>query len=291
MPSAAAIVSGDRCPASRWRSICSLTSRRMPLRTTCRAGPSSSPSRSVDRLPLSRIRPAFTEADISSRVRLEACCASCDRCEASMRVAPCPGSNSVPCSLRLRSAVGRRSRGTVRVMVEMSVVRVSSVCPRSSRPIEPARISTGFCHSRPGAARDEQLDQQMVDLAAAHVQRGAPVLHGGRAGTAADQAGAQVGAAHLGGEGLYAGFDLGIDVGRTRVRQMSGASGVTRLSNCALNCGGAAGEGNGLRLTLRGSRISLVVALPDQPRHQAGTSMEGCPARGRPALTHVRYGL
>ena len=127
-----------------------LTSRRMPLRTTCRAGPSSSPSRSVDRLPLSRIRPAFTEADISSRVRLEACCASCDRCEASMRVAPRPGSNSVPCSLRLRSAVGRRSRGTVRVMVEMSVVRVSSVCPRSSRPIEPARISTGFCHSRPG---------------------------------------------------------------------------------------------------------------------------------------------
>ena len=117
----------------------------------------------------------------------------------------------------------------------------------------------------------------MVDLAAAHVQRGAPVLHGGRAGTAADQAGAQVGAAHLGGEGLYAGFDLGIDVGAHQ-----GAPDVRRVGRDAavelraeLRRGGRGG--NGLRLTLRGSRISLVVALPDQPRHQAGNFHGGLP--------------
>ena len=67
----------DRCPAQprsfpatmsidRWRSICSLTSRRMPLRTTARRAVILAVAQ-LDELPLSRIRPAFTEADISAR--------------------------------------------------------------------------------------------------------------------------------------------------------------------------------------------------------------------------------
>ena len=122
MPSAAAIVSGDRCPASRWRSICSLTSRRMPLRL---------PRRAVI-LAVAR-RQAAAEQDQTGVHRgghlfarqAGGVLRQLRQMRASMRVAPCPGSNSVPCSLRLRSAV-RRSRGTVRVMVEMSVVRVSA---------------------------------------------------------------------------------------------------------------------------------------------------------------------
>lgn len=111
---------------------------------------------------------------------------------------------------RRRQAVARHGQGDGGNERGAGVQRLSEIKQADRAGADIDRV---FAIVAPGAARDEQLDQQMVDLAAAHVQRGAPVLHGGRAGTAADQAGAQVGAAHLGGEGLYAGFDLGIDVG------------------------------------------------------------------------------